>query len=235
MSMSVASDLSLPPPFELVGLREAGDAFGHAIQIAAERGAGTLVWARRFGLAEFAVVLEPQEPLRLARCAIYAGANALADVLAAHAPPQQAITLDWPGSARVDGVLVGGVRLAWPNGSENGPADWMVLGVMVRTVVMKADEPGLRPLLGGLDEHGFQELSPAVLIEDWARHFKRELAEWDELGFGAVRRRWLERASASSISITDEGDALQQDGRRLLADALVQPAWLDPATGAPFI
>ena len=44
-------------------LREVGDALAHATAIAAEEGAGTLVYVGRFDLAEFAVVLEPDEPL----------------------------------------------------------------------------------------------------------------------------------------------------------------------------
>lgn len=235
MPMSVASDLSLPPPFELVGLREAGDAFAHAVSIANDKGAGTIVWARRFGLAEFAVVLEPEEKLRLARRAIYAGMNALGDTLTVHAPPQCTISFDWPDGVRVDEALVGGVRLAWSPTSEDAPPDWIVFGVMVRTVVMKAGEPGLRPYLGGLDEQGFDELSPGALIEDWTRYFVRELAGWNELGFAAVKTRWLERAAKPKISINDDGDA-ERTGKRLrLADALAQPSWMDPATEAPFI
>src|SRR5499425_2443274 len=59
--------LDLPPPYRLVTLREVGDAFAHARQVAAEEGAGTLVYVGRFDLAEFAVVLEPEEPLKTAR------------------------------------------------------------------------------------------------------------------------------------------------------------------------
>ena len=54
-----ATMLDLPPPFRQVTLREAGDAFAHAQSIAAEAGAGTLVWVGRFDLVEFALVLEP--------------------------------------------------------------------------------------------------------------------------------------------------------------------------------
>src|SRR5476649_867406 len=75
----LAPELTLPPPFTLVRLREVGDAFAHAISIAGEQGAGTLVYVGRFDLAEFAVVLEPEEPLRQARLAFYAGMVALAD------------------------------------------------------------------------------------------------------------------------------------------------------------
>ena len=37
----VAAPLDLPPPFRLVTLREAGDAFAHARSIAADEGAGS--------------------------------------------------------------------------------------------------------------------------------------------------------------------------------------------------
>src|SRR5262245_49717719 len=104
----------LPPPFRLVTLREVGDAFAHATRVAAEEGAGTLVYVGRFDLAEFAVVLEPEEPLKTARRALYAGLTALADALAVHAPPERPITFDWPDGVRVNGGLVGGARLAWP-------------------------------------------------------------------------------------------------------------------------
>src|SRR2546430_4019494 len=122
-----ASRLDLPPPFRLVTLREASDAFAHATSIAAEAGAGTLVYVGRFDLAEFAVVLEPDEPLAKARRAFYAGMAALADALAAHAQPETSITIDWPGSLLVNRGLVGGGRLAWPQGiGENETPPWLV-------------------------------------------------------------------------------------------------------------
>ena len=111
--------LDLPPIYSLVALREAGDAFAHACAIAGDKGAGTLVWVRRYDLAEFAVVLEPDEAFSQARLAIYAGMNALADALATHAPPSRPIAFDWPDAIRVDGVLVGGGRLGWPPGTRD--------------------------------------------------------------------------------------------------------------------
>src|SRR4029453_8369692 len=88
-----ATVLDLPPGFRLVTLREVGDAFAHARANAAELGAGALVFVGRFDLAEFAVVLEPDEPLRTARRALYAGSLALADALAVFAPPGRPIEL----------------------------------------------------------------------------------------------------------------------------------------------
>src|ERR1700676_1648841 len=112
-----AFELYFPPPFGAGVLLEVGAAFAHATQIAPDAGAGTLVQVGRFDLAEFAVVLEPDEPLRSARRAFYAGCVALGDALLAHAPPEKAITFDWPDALRVDGGLVGGARLAWPDGA----------------------------------------------------------------------------------------------------------------------
>src|SRR5262245_37502957 len=123
--------LDLPPPYRLVTLREVGDAFAHAGKIAAEAGAGTLVYVGRFDLAEFAVVLEPDEPLGTARRTFYAGMTALADALAAHAPPEKPITIDWPDAIRIDRGLIGGGRLAWPHGATGSrPPARHLLGAM---------------------------------------------------------------------------------------------------------
>src|SRR6202045_3948445 len=143
----ISEPIELPPPFALVRLRESRDAFTHALEVAAEEGAGTLVYVGRFDLAEFAVVLEPDEPLRTARRAFYAGCAALADALAVYAPPEKPIEFAWPDAVQVDGGLVGGARLAWPkNADENAPADWLVFGAMIRTVAVGEEEAGLNPL-----------------------------------------------------------------------------------------
>ena len=77
---------------------------------------------------------------------------------------RQPIAFDWPDAIRVDGGLVGGVRLEWPIGAdENEPAPWLVFGAMIRTVAMGEEEPGLRPLSSALEDEGFDEsrLRPA--------------------------------------------------------------------------
>src|SRR5437016_5069893 len=166
-----AGGLDLPPPFRLVTLREAGDAFAHATSIAAEAGAGTLVYVGRFDLAEFAVVLEPDEKLATARRAFYAGMAALADALTVQAPPEKLITFTWPDAIEVDGGLVGGARLAWPpRAGEDAAPPWLVFGAMIRTVAMGEAEPGLRPLATALAEEGFHDLGSGALVECFARH-----------------------------------------------------------------
>jgi hypothetical protein len=238
-----ATALDLPPPFRLVSLREVGDAFAHAVAAAGQEGAGTLVHVGRFDLAEFAVVLEPEEPLRTARRVLYAGMTALADALAAHAPPEKPIAVDWPDAIRVDGGLVGGGRLGWPaDANEDEPPAWLVFGGMIRTVAMGEGDPGLHPLGAALEEEGFDDLASGQLVESFARHFMRALDVWRDEGFDAMARDYLARLAPESGTrrdIEENGDlviqriAVAQAERRPLMRALATPSWLDPATRGP--
>lgn len=249
MSLSVsASDgaLELPPVYDLIVLREAGDAFVHACAVAEEQGAGTLVWVRRHDLAEFAVVLEPDEPLAGARRAVYAGMNAVADALAAYAPPEWPIFFVWPDTIQVDGVTVGGYRLGWPaQVAENEVPDWLVLSVMIRTSVIHGSDPGLRPFSGGLDELGFEPIDASDIVESFSRHLMAGFHEWSQIGFASVEARWLARFAAGDgrhARLDDNGDLLisavpgqPPSERRSLVPALASPSWLDPATGMPWL
>ena len=239
----VSPALDLPPPFRLVTLREVGDAMAHATGIAADEGAGTLVHVGRFDLAEFAVVLEPDEPLWRARRAIYAGAAALADALAVHAPPERPIAFDWPDALRVDGGLVGGVRLQWPVGAdENEPAPWLVFGATIRTVAMGEEEPGVTPLSAALEDEGFDGLGADRLVESFARHLMSAIDVWHDAGFGEIEKNYLARLTPESgarRSIDENGDLLvrrmaaAEPVRHSLVGALSRVSWLDPETGAP--
>jgi len=239
----LAPVLNLPPPFQLVTLREVGDAFAHAVEIAADAGAGTIVHVGRFDLVEFAVVLEPDEPLRSARRAFQAGMTALGDALVVHAPPGRMITFDWPDAVRVDGGLVGGGRLAWPSKADEGePPDWLVFGAMIRTVAMADRHEGLRPLVAALDEEGFEDVGSGRLVEGFARYLMATLDAWRAEDFAAIAKSYLRRLApekGASREIDTNGDLLVrwrgsvEPERRPLASALATPSWLDPASGGP--
>src|SRR3954447_4068909 len=223
---SVLPVLDLPPPFRLVTLREVGDAFLHAQQIAVEEGAGTLVYVGRFDMAEFAVVLEPDETLRTARRAFYAGMSALGDALLVHAPPEKPIAIDWPDALRVDGGLVGGGRLAWPDDAdEDAVPDWLVFGGMIRTVSM-TEEAGLHPLETALDQEGYEEHGASTLVESFARHLMVAIDAWEQDGFAAVMKEYVARLSpekGARRDIDENGDVVvrwaasnQMEGKALV-------------------
>ena len=260
ISSSTVPDIVLPPPFRLVTLREVGDAFSHAMAHAAEEGAGTLIYVGRFDLAEFAVVLEPDEPLRTARRTLYAGMTALADALSVLAPPETPITIDWPDAIKVNLGLVGGGRLGWPaDASEDEVPQWMVFGAMIRLVSLSENDAGLRPLTAALEDEGFDGEASDRMVEAFARHFMVILDTWQERGFDGVAKNYLPYLAAEPLgtesldteslgtesekgvrrAIDENGDLLvRRTGkadvqRRTLLPALTQPTWFDPQTRGP--
>lgn len=234
--------LDLPPSFRPVALREVGDAFAHANAQAAASGAGTLVFVGRFDLAEFAVVLEPEETLAGARRAFYAGMVALADTLAALAPPETPIAIAWPDAVRIDGGLIGGGRLGWPPGAaEDAIPDWLVFAATIRLVSMGGEEAGLHPLSTALADEGFGEIGAERFIEGFARHLMAAFDRWQEGDFAALARDYLARLPQERgvhHAIERNGDLrIERPGRsaarRDLRAALATPSWLDPASGGP--
>lgn len=236
--MSVALDL--PPPYSFVRLREWGDAFTHACAIAAEAGAGTLVRVGRFDLLEFAIVLEPEEPLVSARRAFFAGMNATADALGAHAPPEKPIAFDWPDTIRYDGAQVGGGRLGWPEHCGEGEVpDWLVFSATL--VAAQKGDPGLNPDTTSLEEEAVAELD--AILESFARNLMWGFDLWREDGFPALAALYLERLpkerAGDTRRIDQNGDllienpAVREPIRLPLVGALAQPRWLGPATRRP--
>ena len=234
--------LDLPPPYRVVTLREVGDAFTYARAHASELGAGTLVFVGRLDLAEFAVVLEPEEPLAHARCAFYPCMVALWDALAAPAPPEKPIVLEWPDAVYVGGGLIGGGRLAWPDHTdERAIPDWLVFGTVIRTVFVNREESGLHPLATALAEESFGFVSAERLVEGFARHLMVVVDRWQENGFAPIAEEYVWRlkpASGVRYAIAENGDfgirhTDEQTQWRSLLPALQAPSWLDSKTGGP--
>lgn len=237
------STLDLPPPFSLVTLREVGDAFARAQAIAAEAGAGTLVHVGRFDLSEFAVVLEPEEPLASARRAFYVGMVALCDALTAHAPPERPIDVRWPDAIHVDGALIGGGRLAWPAGADEADVpEWLVFGASIRLVSLGKEEAGLRPLTTALADEGFDDIGSGALVESFARQLMLAFDAWRAGDLATVTGRYvdyLQVEKGAMPALDGVGDLLVRwrgapaPDRHALAAALARPSWLDPETGGP--
>ena len=115
---------------------------------------------------------------------------------------------------------------------------------MIRTTAIRTDEPGLRPLLGGLDELGFEAPDAGEIIASFSRHLMAAFDQWSEAGVAPVTRHWLDRVSprGQDVRIADNGDLMASgkpgqgfSARQSLAKALASPSWLDPATGTPWL
>jgi len=237
--------LDLPPGYTLVALREAGDAFAHGCEIAEQAGAGTLVWVRRYDLVEFAVVLEPDEPLKSARRALFAGMNALADAIAAHCPPERDVNFDWPDTVIFDGGLLGGARLGWPQDcAETEVPPWLVFGVILRAADMAHVEEAQAAAGVSLLSEGFEMVDTDAIIESFARHLMTAFDRWKERGFEAIARDYLERLpkrkAGERRAIDSDGDLLVAlpagsgpPERTSLLDALAKANWYDPQARGP--
>ena len=211
--------------------------------MAGQEGAGTLVWTRRFDLVEVAVVLEPEEPLASARRAFFAGMSAAADALATHCPPEKPILFAWPDVILLDGGLIGGMRLGWPEGAaEDVVPDWLVIGLMMRLMMSAA--PAHRDRTS-LEAEGFDILEPALMIGTFARHLMVHFDTWRTQGFQPVGKDYLARLSpekGTRRGIDANGDLLiHRTGvsgpaeRRPLVEGLAPVQWLDPQTQEPLI
>jgi biotin-(acetyl-CoA carboxylase) ligase len=240
--VALAPELTLPPPYSSVRLREFGDAFARAVALAPQRGAGTLVYVGRFDVAEFALVLEPTDPLSQARRVFYAAMAALADALAGIAPPETAVHIEWPDALYVNWGLVGGGRLAWPRkvGEDEIPP-WLVFGAMIRTALATGVVPGVTPDITALDQEGFAEISSSHVVESFARNFMQKLDAWQESGFGVVTKSYFERLTRESgqhSEIDGNGDLLihrttDEPERMPLVAGLASPSWLDVGNKGP--
>jgi hypothetical protein len=238
----LAIPAALPPAYELV-LAAGEGAHDTACRIAPERGAGAFVWAPHAHVLDFAVVLEPDEPLRTARRAFIAGMGALADAVAAYCPPEKPVAILWPDTLVFNVARLGGGRLGIPDGcGEDDVPDWLV--VSAQLLASKADfgDPGLTPDSTSLEEEGFDPDEFTALAESFARHLMLAFDTWNERGFKAVAEGFLARlpeaAPGERRAIDESGDLLARapgsaaaPTRTRLAPALAEPAWFDPATG----
>lgn len=221
----IGAEPAMPPGIVAHALGPGADAFATARALAAGHGGGSLFWVRREDQLDLAIVLEPEEPLRLARRAVCLGLLALADALALLAPPERPVAIAWPASLLVDGAVAGGGRLAWPAGAdEDAPPAYLVFGARLRLAWPEGFETGSRPAETALAAEGFEEAGVPLLVERFARHMLFHADAWAARGFGAVAAeyaRWLHPPGR----LLENGDLAQ--GKHPLSARLLVPDWLE--------
>lgn len=183
--------IPLPPPYTLHRL-DSGDALAEAMRLAPSDGAGSLVLCQAQGLLSFAVVLEPEQPLREAQMAFALGMVALGDALAAHCPPERSVRLVWPDEIRFDKARLGGGRFAVaPGAGPDDVPDWLVFGAELIADRDHIDEPGRFPDSTSLKEEAFDP--PEDILSTFASYMMLYFDRWAHDGIEAVTNRYLMR------------------------------------------
>jgi hypothetical protein len=155
------------------------------------------------------------------------------------------MAIEWPDAVRLGGALVGGGRLAWPDGSDAAePPAWLVFGAMIRTVAAAPD--GLRPLAPVLDDDASAADGADRLTESFARNLMGIIDRWQESGFASIADAYMARLACppgahqaiGDGAIGDPGDLVvthpgKPTERRRLQPLLAAPSWLDPGSGGP--
>ena len=135
---------------------------------------------------------------------------ALGDALAALAPPEKPIAIEWPDAVHVDRGLVGGGRVAWPDhADEHAVPDWLVFGAAIRTVSLSGEQSGLHPLSTALEAESFGDFGAERLVEGFARHLMVAVDRWQERGFAPIAQDYISKLQPGSgvrRDIAENGD-----------------------------
>ena len=227
--------LDMPPLLSHVAPPPGEGAFEHACAVAAEAGAGTLVWRPLPDLLAFAVVLEPEGSLAQARRAFFPAMAALGDALSAHCAPERLVTFLWPDTVLYDAARLGGARLAWPGDcAEDAEPDWLAFGVELIRARPGLTEAGRAPESTSLIEEAFDD--DALIVQSFARYLMLHADTWAAQGFAPMAEAYLGR-------LADRGPQARLDARgdlvapgaeaRGLVAGLAAARWRDPVRGGP--
>lgn len=195
----------LPHVYELVVCDVVDSALDEARRLArAGAGEGTLVWAQEQTAARdysgrpqpsppgnlyACLILQPEYPPAISMQLNYVAAVSLGMTLADLALPMTDLRYGWPNAVQLSGDLAGSVTLEFiPRRAGKLPD--LLLGV---TVNVKNDS-GVDDLGStSLQAEGLNGVTPAEVLEGFARHFVSWINRWADDGFAPVRRAWMQR------------------------------------------
>lgn len=219
MTLKVAVDL--PPPFRVIRYDDIGSTSDEAKRLA-EAGAdhGTLVWAvsqsrgrgRRGnawhsppGNLYVSLMLRPDCAPAQALQLSFVASLALADAIAAFAPPGAEVTCKWPNDVFLNHRKTAGLLLE--SSTSGGAAlDWLVIGMGVNIVSAPSD---VAQPVTSLAEEGCSGLTPDSLLESFCSYFAGRYEQWLADGFTAQREAWLQRAEGRGgpVTVNLEGES----------------------------
>lgn len=167
-----------------------GGAMAHAVRRARDGcDAGLVSYAIDAQTVQVALVFAPEVPLRQAMVMLPLCAVGVQNALGALAPPELAVHLEWQGGIRVNGARCGQIEAVSATRDPDAVPDWLVVGWQI-PLVPETEDTGLTPDQTTLRCEGCGDLSPALLIEAWARHTLNWITRWEDGGAAPVHTEW---------------------------------------------
>jgi biotin-(acetyl-CoA carboxylase) ligase len=220
-------DCRFPPLYRLTTLGADADVAAEARRMAAA-GAdpATLLCAGRDDRLDCAVILHPERSAADARLSLYIAMLGLGDALGATVPAGVDVTYLWPNRIEANIGAVAEVGIDLPAAADSGAvAEWMTVHAIV--VIGALEGEGLHHGFPetSLRDEGCAEVTPAILLEAFARHFLVWVNRWQDDGFEPVRAMWLRHARyhGKTMSCTELGadvtgvfEGIDDDGALLL-------------------
>lgn len=215
----------LPAGFRLHRFAAVGSTNDEAKALARAGAAqGALVWAReqtggrgRRGRAwlsppgnlYLSLVMRPDCPPARAAQLGFVAALGLGDALLALAGRALPLAYKWPNDVLVRGRKLAGILLE-SEMDRAGAVEFVVIGVGVNLATMP---DGVEYPATSLAAEGVAGVTPALLLEGFARHFDGWAGRWRAGGFAPVRSAWLARASGIGAAIRVRLDRATLAGR----------------------
>lgn len=211
-AMTQSSDPKLPPQCRLQKTQP--DADMRAVvrrHAAAGEPPGTIFWSPRADRFQAAIVLAPEEPLRIAALAVYLGMLAMGDALGSTIPAGIDVTFIWPNRINLNGGLLGAVVLeAPPMTSQEATPEWLALSfdLAITGGAVMADTQDAS--VTTLEEEGCGAVDSGELLEALARHALVWSNRWHDDGFAPLRPAWIRRLEQDpdTVDLDEAGNLL---------------------------
>lgn len=155
----------------------------------AGRGRQGNAWVSIPGNLFMTMVLRPRADATNVGQLSFLCAVALANVLSGLAPKGTEISLKWPNDLLINRKKAAGILI-----ETEGHASWAVAGIGVNITSAPENAVCLRDI--GVD------CTAGDVLESLVREILRLFAEWEEGGFGSIRKAWLQRAYRLNEEIT---------------------------------
>ena len=170
----------------------------------------TVVWSPRADRMLCAIVLTPDQAYESAILVTFAAIVALGDSLGALVPAGVDVTFEWPNRVQANAGLVAEVRVETAAVADpSAIPDWLIVGADVTVTPGRTgdyDDSDLSTT--SLYEEGCFEVTPAIVLQHFARYFLNWVNRWQDDGFGPIRTSWINRTPdrGENIGVEVDGD-----------------------------